>query len=368
MNDSFFPSNVNWSKQVPYKGIKKVKRLLWKISFPEEISVSHPVIDHRSNLVFGTNSGNILSISKDGKINWEINIGGIWLTNPAFDSTGNLYVSVGNYQTEDCLVKVDSKGQLVWKYSFPSEAHYEPIIVNDDSIYVTTWSEITKVDTNGRQIWSFACRNISSYPLIDKLGNIYFSTREGNGSLISLTSDGSLRWRKEIGKCFLEHEPVMDGRGNIYFVFAGENDAEHELYSLDQEGNIQWVFKPENRGIISSPALSSNNRLIMGTSYFRMIALNTEGELVWETNIGDVTQFTPIVDVNNYVFFSTQVKKRKYNSYIWCLNQEGQPLWNHKFAGAMVWFHFNKDIGLITKTVDPDEPSFEIAAYEVETY
>ncbi len=362
MNTSL-PSNVNWSKQLPFNGLKKINKIDWKFTRNNIISTSSPIFDNESNLIFGANNGEIFSINKFGEMNWCTNIGEGRISSPSMDPEGNILL-VANRGNQTYIIKINSKGDKLWDNQFASEIHFEPIVDQEGDAFVATRSELIKVDRNGHLIWNFPCRNISSNPIYDKYGNVYFSAREEPGVLISLTNEGEIRWKKEFGKCYLEYEPIMDASGNIYFI-ASELNL-HSLYSIDFYGNINWKYSPTDRGIISSPALSHDGVLVMGTTYFGVIAINTFGQVLWETNIGHITQNTPVLDVRNYVYLHTQVKKRNYISYIWCLSNKGQPLWNHEFKGAMEWFHFNQENGLLIKTVDPDKLSIEIAAYNIE--
>lgn len=358
-----FHTNIHWSKQISKNGPDMIGKMNWKFSLQDVVSTSEPVIDAQGNILFGANNGDVFSISKEGTTNWRVNIGKGAQSSPTLDHEQYLYLVV-NHGDRNSLYKVDGAGNLLWATRLEHNKHFEPILDKDGNIYIVTWHDLVKINSAGYHLWSFSCRNISSYPVFDSKGNVYFSAREEPGVLISLTKDGDLRWKKEYGKCYLEFAPIVDKEDHLYFAFADEQSL-HSLYSIDTDGNMNWKYTPGDRGFISSPALSNEGYLVLGTTYFRVCAVDTSGQLLWETDLGHITQFSPILDHRNQVYLFTVVKKRKPESYIWCLDQHGQPLWKHRFRGAMTWFNLSLEGLLLTKFVDADRFDVDLVAYEI---
>ncbi|MNO19126.1 Outer membrane protein assembly factor BamB [compost metagenome] len=248
------------------------------------VSTSEPVIDAQGNILFGANNGGLFSISKEGTTNWRVNIGKGAQSSPTLDHEQHLYLVV-NHGDRNSLYKVDGAGNLLWATRLEHNKHFEPILDQDGNIYIVTWHDLVKIISAGYHLWSFSCRNISSYP--------------------------------------------------------------------------------GDRGFINSPALSNEGYLVLGTTYFWVCAVDTSGQLLWETDLGQITQFSPILDHRNQVYLFTVVKKRKPESYIWCLDQDGQPLWKHRFRGAMTWFNLSLEGLLLTKYVDADRFDVDLVAYEM---
>lgn len=178
-----------------------------------------------------------------------------------------------------------------------------------------------------------------------------------------MSPEGEIRWIQEIGNSLAVYEPIMDHDENVYFTGSEQNI--HSMYSFNKDGEIRWKFTPENRGIISSPALRKDGVIVFGTTYFKIAAIDLSGKLKWETDIGHVTRCTPILDLDRNCYLYTQVTKRKTESYIWRLNPDGEIQWNYKVKGAMDWFHFNPVNGLLTRTMDSDVLLLELTAYEI---
>ncbi|EFM08905.1 Pyrrolo-quinoline quinone beta-propeller repeat protein [Paenibacillus curdlanolyticus YK9] len=365
---SVHPTNAAWLKRTNYAGPSKIKSIKWKVPFTETISSSRPVIDRDSNIIFGTHYGKVTSISKVGDVNWSYFCEEGSISSPVIGSDRNIYMifSDYNHNVGHKLLCLSPSGNEAWSCLIDDDFHFEPILDREGSIYVTTWSKLIKISPEGEIIWEYQCRNISTCPVVDGKGDLYFSSRgvvEDEGVLISLTSNGQLRWSKEIGKCYLEYEPIIDEHGNLYMIASQEN--KHVLYSIRQDGTVNWVYMPNNNnGIVSSPALSKEGYIIVGITSFKVIAVDLNGVLIWETDIGHITQYTPIVDCEGKIYLQTTVKKKKSQSFLWCLEKDGQISWNYKVNGAMQWFHFGEN-SLHTITVESDSYLLELTSFEV---
>lgn len=331
----------------------------WKVQLQSTLTTSNPVIDKDNNIIFGTNDGMLLTIGTDGVMRSSLKIADGLLSSPVIGNEGVIFVcSSGEVNS---LYALDPSGELLWKNSNFDEFHFDPVMDADGNIYLTTWYEIAKINREGKLIWRYPCQNISSCPVFDSFDNIYFSSRGDDGWILSLDSNGNLRWKKQLGNCYLDIEPVIDEKNNLYLLSS--DDDLHSLYSLDPDGNINWSFRPIDRGIISSPAISRDGFLVMGTTYFKEISVDLEGRLVWETGLEGITQHTPILDSRNFTYTYTLTRKRKTESILWCLNSVGDLMWRHKLKGAMSWFHFGENSNLITKTLDPDSYLLEITSF-----
>jgi len=356
--------NASWNKKLFWRGPDKLKGEKWRISFPQTLTISRPVIDEHHNIIFGTNDGRLICVSKLGEVIWTRNFGEHILSSPVITADGDLVVAKSRESGRSYLCKLNSNGNVIWVNPIGQQFRFEPVLDLDGNHIVATDQGVCKIDSKGDTLWTYNCRKISSSPIYDLNNNIYFSSRADNGSLISLAVDGSLRWRKEVGKCFLQDEPVVDQDGLMYMITSEKNL--HSLYSFNSEGRIECRYSPQDRGIISSSALSNDGFLVMGTTFFKVISVNLSGELLWETDLGQTTQFTPILDVRNNIYLYTYVKKRKTKSNLWVLNQNGEILWNYEIKGAILWFHFNSQNGLMVMTIDSDTYLLELVSYDYE--
>ncbi|WP_223067788.1 PQQ-binding-like beta-propeller repeat protein [Paenibacillus caui] len=362
--NGIYPANWGWSKQSSFTGPTQLGVEKWKVSFENTLSISSPVIDQEANIIFGTNRGQLICINKDGEVLWKNQVTSGNIIGPTINSSRSLII-VSKESSESELVILTSSGEVIKRYRFNNEAHYPPILSQNDEILIATWDNLIKFNAEGDRLWHFACMNISSCPVIDESGNVYFTSREDGGVLISLNSEGQLCWKKKFAPCFLEDDPVMDTSGNIYLAAARE-EPHHALFSIDQQGEIKWKFELTNGGIIGSPAISQEGHLVMGITGFQIVALDLNGNLLWQAKVGEMIQSTPILDSRNQVYFYTHVKKKKVTSNLWCYNRRGNLLWSQKINHALNWFGFSPYNGLVTRTIDPDTYLLELTAYSVE--
>ncbi|MBW7453116.1 PQQ-binding-like beta-propeller repeat protein [Paenibacillus sepulcri] len=357
--------NFDWSKQLKYEGPQKIKEKRWKVQFPNTLSISKPVIDDRNTIIFGTNSGDMIWVDPDGHVIRTRSYGDGVMSSSMINDDGNLLVALSSGNQDNHLMELSPTGEILWKCPIDSSFRFEPVLNNNGQLYGATRNELIKFDSRGHVLWRFACLNISCCPILDLQGNVHFTSRSDNGVYISLSEDGLLRWKKEMGKCFIDHAPIIDSHGNIYMLIA-DSESLHSLYSFDSEGNTNWVYALQDRGIISSPALSDTGCIVMGTTYFKLISLNLDGQLIWESDLGHTTQFTPILDRQSNIYLYTYEKKRKTSSHLWRLNDQGNVCWKHKMDNAIQWFSFNQENGFLTLSVDSDTFLLELTSYAYE--
>jgi hypothetical protein len=95
---------------------------------------------------------------------------------------------------------------------------------------------------------------------IDSEGNIYLLAPRD--TLVSLSNDGSLRWKLPLTAFGPGDQLICDVKGTIYF--ATNNNY---VIAVSSTGSILWTIKlPTNGGWYSSPSLTNGKLIITGNT------------------------------------------------------------------------------------------------------
>lgn len=141
--------------------------------------------------------------------------------------------------------------------------------------------------------WIFKPKNekvkpFSSSPVIDRYGNIYIGSEDGN--LYAVKSDGTVKWKYPTEEG-ISSSPVIASDGTIY-VTSGMT-----LYAISSSGKGKWVYtipveKYSSLWLNSPPAIGKDGTIYVGVSGFyengvvvakgRLLAIDPKGNLKWE--------------------------------------------------------------------------------------
>lgn len=263
----------------------------------------------------------ISKYDKNGTINWIKSFGDSLDESGkkiVVDGSGNIYVA-GLYQgtvdfdpgvkkvelkakssTGAFLVKYDSSGNFIWANDIPipePNSGYTSTIAltidHSNDIYISTTLGISKMDTNGKQLWNtkiigndhlfvYSCTTDADKNLyltgeyngfIDFDPTIEHDNLQGkigsyDGFILKLDSSGTFRWVKSITTTtqYIRSSPttsiVYDGKGYLY---------------------ITGYFQERIVFDVLSPSL---NFLTLGNSDMYIAKLDTVGTYIWTKQIG----------------------------------------------------------------------------------
>ncbi|MHA2621335.1 MAG: outer membrane protein assembly factor BamB family protein [bacterium JZ-2024 1] len=222
----------------------------------------------------------------DGSVAWTYTSTNILHTSPAIASDGTIYI-VDYYN----LKALNSNGTLRWTYGFggtPEAWENSASVGSDGTIYVGTRGSTPKVfainpSTGGSTTakWTVTLSHkVYGAPAIDEAaGYIYVSTEGGIYRLATSNGAGNSSPWYATSRA-VTTSPIVDAAGNVYFA-----ERRGALYSLSPSATLRW--KIDGLGMDGGGlAIGSNNRLYMTTDdgYFVVIGNQTSPVSGYPTN------------------------------------------------------------------------------------
>jgi outer membrane protein assembly factor BamB len=253
-------------------------------------------------------------------LQWIIELGPI-IASPVFESS-TLYVPTitGRVFALNTYLK-----QIKWHSNIGTPLISSPLLYEDLLIAATfdTWVKdssflgknlVFALNKNtGEKKWNFeiTCDIFSSLCLANNLVILGSS----DTYVYALDLNGNLQWRfKTEGEIW--SSPSFNGSE----IFVGSDDG--FLYCLDLEGNLQWKTKLNGKVRSSSPCLSADNLIFLGTYNGGMYCLNQyNGSIQWYKHASKPVLSSPAV-FKDKVFFASSDSK----AYCFCRN-DGSKLW-----------------------------------------
>lgn len=146
---------------------------------------------------------------------------------PRGDSVGGIYA-------------LDASGQLVWRYRYPGDNHWEAVAVGDNRIYAPNQGSVVALDAGvGSKLWEYRTPRVT--------------VKKTTFAPIMLT-------------------PVV-GRNTLYVGSYYLVDGPSEIFALSSEtGKLRW--QSQVPGKITSPLAYSDGVLVFGTSNFSLVAMS----------------------------------------------------------------------------------------------
>ena len=263
-----------------YEGV-----LNWESNFK---SHSTPVIGSDS-IVYAGGDLSFCAFTHDGDTVWHKSLDRMQTLGVNIDQNGNLYF----IDVESNLIVLDKNGTFLWQLhdnrilnDYNTAPSFSP---DGGTLYLQgNTVSILAVDIVSQSIeWVFGEKTLTSAPVVDNDGNIYFtpgilSVIDKQRTFYSINPDGEINWAFPFISEWLSDntEPTIDYNGNIYF-------ATDTLYSLDYSGKLRWKVGFESSALTFCPLISdANNVVYIGTLNFdttenRIRAIDASGQLLW---------------------------------------------------------------------------------------
>jgi len=279
----FSTSSPGYIHAVDYNGVAK-----WDSLIGHTINTT-PLVGENGRIYICTDYGELIAFNPDGKTLWKFtadaNIASLGI-NIGLDGTIYFLDATGT------LFSVDSLGTLRWKYyderfywGSPSAPTFSP---DGKTLYLQGWKGVSVLafDIDSKSIkWTFGNETLDSSPIVDSKGNIYFVPNNYNPTILySLAPNGDLRWSFPFssgGGLIPNTEPTIDKNGNIYFGID-------TLYSLNYEGKLRWKLGLEDVDIHSPLINDVLGNVYLGLAGFggiKVMAVSSEGKKLWEIKI-----------------------------------------------------------------------------------
>ena len=269
------------------------------------------------------------SLPRKPSLRWLIELGPI-IASPVYENS-ILYSSTitGRIFALNLFQK-----QIKYHFNIGSPIISSPLLHQDMLIAATfdSWVKDTTflgknllfaLDTKtGKEIWNFEIDgDIFSSPCVAEDMIIVGSL---NTSIYAIDMKGNLRWTfRTQGEVW--SSPSFNGVN----IFVGSDDG--FLYCLDLNGTIQWKTKLNGKIRSSSPCLSSDDLIFIGTHAGGMYCLEQyDGLIKWNKQISKPVLASSAI-LKDRVFFASSDKK------IYCLSCiNGSRLWEFE-TGDRIW-------------------------------
>ncbi len=212
------------------------------------VSVS---INDKGAIFFGDAAGHFYALNADGTLQWSYYYGGSFAySKPAI---GEELIAVNNYSRNEVVafdpdgnvgasklgVMGGTGGALMWRYGFLGQVMSQPIIGEDDRVYVgSSDGYLNALDKVGDLLWRHNAGVVVGSMALDEDGNIYVGSR--NNALYSVTPAGVRRWSYAAGG-YVDSSPAIGVNGTI---FVGGDD--NYLHAVNANGSLKWKYATGN--------------------------------------------------------------------------------------------------------------------------
>ncbi len=252
---------------------------------------SEASIDSRGNIYHLSTcvQNNFLTkFSSDGTIIWQrdtLNIDGYFGIALSKDESRIYYSDFDKFSCRD------SSGNLLWIISNHTYS-IVPVIDNEGTIYTQINFKFSAVSPDGVVKWQDNAHVEHCWPSLDRDGNIYLQTNNsGQIQIRKFNKDGNVLWSYVADSDNLYYYSiVIDGYNNLYFR------SNYGLTSLNKNGEVRWIRDSLFYSCIS--AISKSN-IIFADSVNYLIALDTLGNSIWKTYIGDYYHPEPYLTLDD---------------------------------------------------------------------
>jgi len=145
-------------------------KVRWTFLTEAEIT-SSPAIGADGSVYFSSTDGNLYHLKSDGGEIWRYRIGGGSDGSPVLDEVGNVYVTAA-YQMQ----AISAAGSKLWSVGLPCWLDAAPAVAQGTVCFSAPWRRLLAWNSGGADLWEEqTTRNLSSSPVINEQGLIYFS-------------------------------------------------------------------------------------------------------------------------------------------------------------------------------------------------
>ena len=174
-------------------------------------------------------------------------------------------------------------------------------------------------NVDGLEKWRFYSDDwFEDNPSIDSDGTIY----AGAGwELYAINPDGSLKWMYNVGGLIAGSSPAISEDGTIY---VGSWNT--KLYAINPNGTLKWKSKGVGGSIASSPAIADDGTIYFGTMSTgnSIVAMNPNGTIKWSYKTGYSIVSDPAIGDDGTIFIGSG------DDYFYALWPNGTHKWRFK--------------------------------------
>ena len=405
IDDTFFLGEVAWMKTYGGSGDDTAREVIVTADGGYAILGFSNSMD--GDLIGKTTPVNdywLLRLDADGELLWSKTYGGsgddqgqsvIQTADGGFAITGYAMSSDGDASNnegfhDNWIVRLDSKGNILWERSFGFSGHdhsYDVLQTADGGFFFVGFLDITAARSDGFE---------------DKSGTL---TRHGVGEFwgTKISAQGNLQWRRYFGGTNNDRAhavvPAWDG-GYVMAGFSESDDFDISdtrgsydfwVVKVSEEGEKLWErsyggsgidiaydisLTPDGAYIITGHTISSDKEVTnsLGESDIWVIKIDQQGQLLWEHTYGgsgfDLGQSVYPAKRGGYIVSgntkSTNGHVSEYfgenDMWIFRTNDAGELLWQHSFGGSGLDFaydaveHADKSVLLVGESMSVNLP------------
>jgi outer membrane protein assembly factor BamB len=240
--------------------------LKWK-SYTGGTITSSPAISEDGTIyignMVGSSSGDIVAVNPDGSIKWKYTTGYYITADPAIGDDGTIYIGSG----DKYLYAINPDGTLKWRFKTGHYIKGPASITEDGTIYFGSYDDyLYALYTNGTMKWKIKTGSgTETNPSIGPDGTIYV----GDDRLYAINPDGTLKWAFNIGEDqkIFQSSPTVSSEGTIYIGTHIDETDGGELISVNSDGTLRWRRQIANVLVDSSPCIGENGIVYIGSSF-----------------------------------------------------------------------------------------------------
>lgn len=213
------------------------------------------------------------------------------------------------------IYALDADGQVVWKYKH-NHASYLIEHMNiglDGTIYfIDNNGNLGALDANGIESWTkysdntFKAGRLASLAIAPDGYTLYVPGDVTYDQLYAISTSGNIEWTFDIGdSATVTTQPLVDSQGNIYFSIDDKSDSKSSstsiggFYSLNPDGSVRWRHR--NQSYYDAFAMGTTGQIYLCSSD-TLVAIGYNGIELWR-KILDSNQLAPLViDASNTIY------------------------------------------------------------------
>jgi outer membrane protein assembly factor BamB len=301
--------------------LPKKPSLQWLIELGP--TIASPVYEN-STLYSSTITGRIFALNVHQKqIKYHFNIGSPIVSSPLLHqdmliaATFDSWVKETTFLGKNFLFALRTRtGEQIWKFEIDGDIFSSPCLANDMIIVGSLNTSIYALDMKGNLRWTFRTQGESwSSPSFNGV-NIFVGSDDG--FLYCLDLNGTMQWKTKLNGKIRSSSPCLSSDG---LIFIGTHAG--GMYCLEQyDGLIKWNKQ------ISKPVLASSailkDRVFFASSDKKIYCLSCiNGSKLWEFETGDRIWSSPALTENDGVLFFGSLDSHIYGLDI----STGSQLW-----------------------------------------
>jgi peptide/nickel transport system permease protein len=237
--------------------------------------------------------------------------------------------------------------RIKWQHQIPDGFSGGPVVAANHIIYIgTNNGHLLALNPDGSTLWDISLPEIPvGSPALSTEGVVYIGNQ--NGGLMAIEPQGELLWhfkQEEVGKPL--HGPIVDQVGNIYYLL--DDPRGDHLLSLTSDGELRWSILTDTRSAGTGPRLDPTGDVI----YLKNVVIDSSDGSLFD--IETPADQDPVLANRTQYFIGADGEDYLHVGHIvinWQLTQSGFEViesseWNYRTAGFNQFSSFPQDAGV----------------------